>query len=59
MVRDLIEIDISNMPNGEFKAIIIKILAGFEKSMEDIRETLTSEIKELKNNQAGMKKCSI
>ena len=43
------------MPDGEFKAIVIRILAGLEKCMEDIRETLTAEIKELKNNQAEMK----
>ena len=39
---------ISNMPNGEFKATIIRILAGLEKNMEEIRETLTSEIKSQK-----------
>ena len=31
VVRDLCETDISNMPDGEFKAIIISILIGFEK----------------------------
>ena len=53
--RDLIETDISNMPDGEFKATIIRILSGLEKSMEDIRETLSAETKELKNNQEEMK----
>ena len=31
MARDLIETDISNMPDGEFKTIIIRILAELEK----------------------------
>ena len=45
---DIIKTDISNMPDGEFKATIIRILAGLEKNMEEIRETLTSEIKSQK-----------
>ena len=45
MVRDLIKTDVSNMPDSEFKATIIKILAGLEKSMEDTRESLTAEIR--------------
>jgi len=48
MARDLIKTVISNMPHTKFKATIIRILAGLETSMEDIRETLPSEIKELK-----------
>ena len=48
MARDLSETDISNMPEGEFKATIIKILNGLEKIIEHIRKTLITEIKELK-----------
>ena len=39
------------MPDGEFKATIKRILTGLEKRMEDISETLTTEIKDLKKNQ--------
>ena len=46
--RDLNETDISNMLDGEFKSVIIRILIGLEKRMEDINKTLTTEIKELK-----------
>ena len=53
--RDLSKTDISNMPDGEFKATIIRILTGLEKRIEDISETLTTEIKELKKNQSEMK----
>ena len=41
--RYLIETDISNMPDIDFKATIMKILAGLEKSIVDIRESLTAE----------------
>ena len=51
--RDLIETDISNMPDGEFKATIIMILTGFEERMGDFREGLyLREIKELKISQS-------
>ena len=35
------------MPDREFKAMITKILTGLEKRVEDIREAVTAEIKEL------------
>ena len=37
------------MLDGEFKAKIIRILTGLKKRIEDISKTLTTEIKELKN----------
>lgn len=40
------------MPDRELKAMIIKILTGFVKRMEDISETLNNEIKK---NQSEMK----
>ena len=43
------------MPCREFKVMAIRILTGLEKRMEGISDTLTTEIKELKNNQSGMK----
>ena len=50
---DLIKTDkSSNMADGKFKITIIRILIRLEKSMEDIRETLTIQIKELKK-QSG------
>ena len=36
--------DISKTPELEFGITTIKILAGFEKSIEDTRESLTVEI---------------
>ena len=54
--RDLINTDINKMSELEFRMMILKILAGLVKSMEDIRETLSGEIKELKSNQVKIKK---
>ena len=41
MGRDLSKRDISNMPDGAFKAMVIKILTGLVKRIEDTSETLT------------------
>ena len=42
--------DISKMSELEFKIMTIKILAGLEKSIENTRESLSRELKELKSN---------
>ena len=54
LARDLRETDISNIPHGEFKAT--SILCGLEKSIKDIRETLSVETKELKNRNVKCNK---
>jgi len=36
--------EISNMPDREFKVMIIKILIGLVKRVEDISKTLYTEI---------------
>ena len=51
-VRELNEMALSNMPDREFKVMVIKILTGLEKRVEDISETLNNEIKK---NQSEMK----
>ena len=45
MARDLSETDVSNMPDREFKAMIIRILTGLEKRVEDINETFNTKIR--------------
>ena len=40
MARNLIETDISNKTDGDFKITVIRILAVLEKNIEDIRKTL-------------------
>ena len=43
------------MPDGEFKATIVSMLTGFEKSREGISEAFTTGMKQLKRNQSEMK----
>ena len=49
---DLINMDISKMSELEFRIMIIKLLAGLEKSIKDTRESLNAEIK---SNQSKIK----
>ena len=42
---DLINMDVGNMTDLAFRMTILKVLAGLEKGIEDIRETLSGEIK--------------
>jgi len=52
MARDRNERDISNICDGEFKAMIICIITGLEKRVEHINETINTEIR---NNIAEIK----
>ena len=53
--RDLINTDIGNMTELEFRMTILKVLAGLKKGMEYIRETLSGEIKALSGEIKGLK----
>ena len=48
--------DINRMSELEFRIMIIKILAGLENSIEDTKEPLSREIKEIQSNQVKIKK---
>jgi len=50
--KELYRTEISNMPDREFKVMIIKIVTGLEERVEDFSETLSTEIK---NNQSEIK----
>ena len=52
--QDLLKRDISNI-SEEFRTKVIKILSGLERSIEDIREALPAEMKDLKTSQAEIK----
>ena len=41
ITRDQSEKDISNVPDRDFKVMIIKILTGLEKKVEDISDPFT------------------
>ena len=45
MATDEIETDISNISHPEFTTTRIRVLAVLQKSIEDTRESLTTEIK--------------
>ena len=47
--NELIKNELSNMAENEFKIIVIKLITGLEKSIEDSRESITTEIKGLRN----------
>ena len=53
--RDLSETDTSNMPDKEFRVMIIKVLIGLEKRLEDLSETLNTEMR----NNIVWKKSSV
>lgn len=49
--RDLLKTDTSNIYEQEFRTTVIRILAGLERSIEDTRETLAADIKDLKSSR--------
>ena len=53
--KDLIKADINNITEQEFRIIIIRLIPGFEKSIEDSRESIAAEIKELRNRHDELK----
>ncbi|KAF0887376.1 LORF1 protein, partial [Crocuta crocuta] len=48
--KELLKTDISNSTEQEFRTTVIKLIAGLEKGMEDIRETIATKTMELKNS---------
>ena len=48
IARDLLKADITNIYEEEFRTTVIRKLAGLERSIEDTREILSVEIKDLK-----------
>ena len=46
--EDISEMEISNVPDREFKITVIKVFTGLEKRVEDISETLNKDIKKKK-----------
>ncbi|KAF0880724.1 LORF1 protein, partial [Crocuta crocuta] len=47
---ELLKTYISNITEEEFRTVLIKLIAGLEKGMEDIRETIATMTMELKNS---------
>ena len=53
--NELIKNDLSNVTENEFKIIVIKLITGLEKSIEDSRESINTEIKGLRSSQEELK----
>ena len=53
--RELLKTDINNISDQEFRIIVIRLIAGLEKNIEDSREYIDAEIKELKNSHYELK----
>ena len=51
----LIKTDLSNITEQEFRGIVIKLIAGLEKSIKDSRESTAIDIKGLKNSYDELK----
>ena len=47
--KELNKNNLSNIMEQEFRIIVIKLIAGLEKSIEDSRESISTEINGLKN----------
>ena len=55
--NELIKNDLSNVTEQEFRIILTRLITGLEKSIEDSRESIAAEIKELKNSHDEFTKC--
>jgi len=54
--RHLSKTDKSNMPDREFKVMIIKILAQLEKRVEGLSETINTEINNVTDIKGSIRK---
>ena len=54
--RELTKTDINDITEQEFRIIVKRLLAGLEKSIEDSRESISVDIKELINCHDEIKK---
>ena len=52
---ELNETEINNMPDTDFKVMVIKILTGLEKRLENLSDTFNKEIENIKKNQLELK----
>ena len=53
--NELIKNDLSNKTEQKFRIIAIKLITGLEKSIEDSRESIATEIKGLRNSHEELK----
>ena len=49
--KQLNEVEIGNLPEKEFKIMIVKMTQDLRKTMEKVQEMFTKDLEELKNKQ--------
>ncbi|VFV22909.1 Hypothetical predicted protein, partial [Lynx pardinus] len=53
--NELIKTNLSNIMEQKFRIVVIKLISWFEKSIEDSRESIATEIKGLRNRHKELK----
>ena len=53
--NEFIKTNLSNITEQEFRIIVIKLIAGIEKSIEDSKESIATEIKGPKKSHDELK----
>ena len=53
--NELIKNDLNNITESEFRKILIKLIAGLEKGIQDSRESIATEIKGLRTSHEELK----
>ena len=48
--RGLLKTDINNISEQEFRTVVLRLIAGLEKSIEYSRESIAAEVKDLRNS---------
>ena len=48
--RELLKTDKNNIPEQEFRITLIRLIAELEKSIEDSRESIAADIKNVRNS---------
>ena len=52
--KQLNEVEIGNLPEKEFRIMIVKMTQDLRKTMEKVQEMFTKDLEELKNKQTEM-----
>ena len=52
--KQLNEVEIDNLPEKEFRIMIVKMIQDLGKTMEKVQEMFTKDLEELKNKQTEM-----
>ena len=53
--NELIKNDLRNITEEEFRVRVVKLIAGLEKSIQDSRESIATEIKQRRNSHEELK----